>query len=93
MVFALSAGVEPSFFSIRRFAREFLVQHGGVVGEGGEDGRGLFEILGLDAIKNVGVRMVRAAVILDWIDRLPRAARDNSAEIGVRPLRTNSTVS
>lgn len=33
-----------------------------------------------------------ADAMLDWIDGLPRVIRDTSAEVGVRPLRTNSTV-
>ena len=33
-----------------------------------------------------------AKVMLDWIDDLPRVMRDASAEVGKRPLRTNSTV-
>ena len=33
-----------------------------------------------------------ADVILEWIQALPRVLRDTTAEVGVRPLRTNSTL-
>src|ERR1041385_8329422 len=53
--------------SAARFARQFLVLHRGIIDERGHDDGGLLQVVGLNAVEHVGVRVVRPRPILDGI--------------------------
>src|SRR6266566_5149472 len=46
--------VKRSFF-VRGLARQLFVEHGGVISKRSQDGGGLFEVVGLDAIKDIRI--------------------------------------
>src|SRR5213592_460369 len=52
---------------LRRFTRQFFVQHRGVIHEGGHNDRGLLQFVRLNAIENVFIRMVRAAAVIERV--------------------------
>ena len=59
------------------FARQLVLDHGGLVGEGGHDDGGLFEVLGLQAVEHVGVGVVGAGTVFDGVlDELERGQLD-----------------
>jgi hypothetical protein len=49
------------------FAREFLILHGGVIKERRHDGCRLFQIISLNPIEYILIRMMRGRFILDLI--------------------------
>src|ERR1043166_5627391 len=56
-----------SSLSIGGFTRQFFVQHRGLVEKGRHDDRGLLEVIALDAIEDIGVGMMGAGHVIDWV--------------------------
>jgi len=50
-----------------RFARQFFVQHRCVIHKGRHDDGSLFQIVGLNAVENIFIRMVGAAAVIERV--------------------------
>jgi len=80
---ALSLICGLAFFGERlghRDARHHLLAHGGVIDEGGHDGRGLHHITWLHAIVYIHIGMMRPSVVLHRILQETEAGKSNEVE-------------